>query len=110
MQVLCMVTSHDTCDVQCPFCSQKYVVYYSRIDKAECAQALEAVRVALLEHHLRSPLPTAHPGDAFTVPPWNGPVHASAAALLSGAPVGRPVRSRPAPLTFVPNIQQRRVS
>ena len=110
MQVLCMVTSHETCDVQCPCCNQKYVVYYSRQNKAECEEALEAVRLALLEHHLRNPLPTAHPGDAFNVPPWNGPAHASAAALLSGAPVRPPARPRSAPLTFVPNTQQRRVS
>lgn len=110
MQVVCMVTSNDNCDVQCPCCNERYVIYYSRFDKVERAEALETVRLALLEHHARGPLSNAHPGDAFNVPAWSGPVHASAAALLSGAPVFPAMRSRPATLTLVPNAQQRRVS
>ncbi len=110
MQVLCIVTSEDACDVQCPCCQQKYTIYYSRQGKQEREEALETVRTALLEHHLRNPLASAHPGDAFNVPAWSGPAHASAAALLSGAPVGRPARTKPLPLTLVPTAQQRRVS
>ncbi len=110
MQALCIVTAEDTCDVSCPTCGQKYSVYYSRQGKAECEEALELIRCALLEHHARNPLPTAHPGDAFNIPAWNGPAHASAAALLSGAHVRCPSRNRPASLTLVPSLQQRRVS
>ncbi len=110
MQVLCMVTSDTSCDVQCPCCSQRYVVYYARQSRAECEEALEAVRLALLEHHVLNPLHTAHPGEAFNVPAWSGPVHASAAALLSGAPIKAPSRARSSPITLVPSTQQRRVS
>ena len=110
MQVLCMISSEESCDVQCPCCRQSYVVYYSRQGKEEREEALESVRIALLEHHVRNPLATAHPGEAFNVPAWSGPVHASAAALLSGAPIRRPTRNKPLPLTIVPNTQQRRVS
>lgn len=110
MQVLCMVTADALCDVQCPCCQQKYLVYYSRLGKAECEEALEAVRLALLEHHIHNPLPSAHPGDAFNVPHWTGPAHASASALLSGAPVRSPAPARPGTLKLVPNGQQRRVS
>ena len=108
MQVLCMVTSDDRCDVQCPCCSQRYIVYYSRQSRTEREEALETVRLALLEHHVLTSLATAHPADAFNVPAWSGPVHASAAALLSGAPIKAPSRPRSAPLTFVPNPQQQR--
>ncbi len=110
MQVLCMVTSDDSCDVQCPCCNQRYIVYYARQSSAEREEALEAVRLTLLEHHVLNPLHTAHPGEAFNVPPWSGPVHASAAALLSGAPIKAPSRNRSATLTFMPSLQQRRVS
>ena len=111
MQVLCMVTAEDFCDVQCPCCQQKYVVYYSRLGKAECEEALRDVRDALLAHHVHSPLSSAHPADAFNVPAWNGPAHSSAAALLSGAPVRRPGRPRLAPLAFASGgVQHRRVS
>ncbi len=110
MQVLCIAASDGIGDVQCPCCSQSYLVYYSRLDKAECEKALEVVHLTLIEHHTGNPLPSAHPGDAFNVPAWHGPAHASAAALLSGAPVRRPAISRSAPLTLVPPIQQRRVS
>ena len=109
MQVLCMVTAEDICDLQCPCCKQKYVLYYSRQCKAECDEALETVRATLIEHHTRNPLATAHPGDAFTIPHWSGPAHASAAALIGGAPVRAP-RTRSAPLAFVKSTQQRRVS
>ena len=109
MQVLCMVTANTDCDVQCPCCSQRYIVYFSRQCKAECDEALESVRLALIAHHVSNPLASAHPGDAFNLPPWNGPVHASAAALLGGAPLRLP-RSRPAPLAFVQSVRQRRVS
>ena len=110
MQVLCMATSEGSGDVQCPCCSQSYFVYYSRPAKAECEEALRAVITALLDHHTGNPLPSAHPGDAFNLPAWSGPVHASAAALLSGAPVRRPARARSAPITLVPVSPQRRVS
>ncbi len=110
MQVLCMLTSDSEADVECPCCKQKYVVYYSRRDKAECEQALLAVIAALSEHHLRSHLPSAHPGDAFNVPHWHGHAHVSGAALLSGAPIGPPARIRNSTLTLVPSQQQRRVS
>ncbi|RRA48538.1 hypothetical protein D1Y84_09800 [Acidipila sp. EB88] len=62
-----------------------------------------------MEHHRIDPLATAHPGDAFTVPAWDGPLHTSAAALLGGAPL-RSTRQRSAPLTFPHNVAQRRVS
>ena len=109
MQVLCMVTAEDVCDVQCPCCHQRYVVYYSRQCQKECDEALEAVRAALVAHHSTTPMTAAHPGEAFTIPEWNGPVHASAAAIIGGAPL-RPPRNRPAPLAFVKSTQQRRVS
>jgi hypothetical protein len=108
MQVLCMLTFDDNADVECPCCRQKYAVYYSRHDNVECEQALEAVRAALEAHHQRSRLPTAHPGEAFNVPPWHGHAHASGAALLSGAPIRPPARR--SHLTLVPSTQQRRVS
>ncbi len=110
MQVLCMATSDEPGDVQCPCCNQRYLVYYSRPAKAECEEALNAVLIALLDHHTGNPLPSAHPADAFNIPAWNGPVHASAAALLSGAPVRRPARARSVPIALVPPTQQRRVS
>ena len=109
MQVLCVTTDADSFDVQCPCCRQRYVVYYSRFDAIERAQALETVRAALLEHHNLSPLASAHPADAFTVPAWDGPIHACAAALLSGAPISRSPQSKPRTLTLVGG-QQRRVS
>ena len=110
MQVLCMVTYDEACDVECPRCHQRYVVYYSRFEKSECQTALEAVSAALLAHHLHSPHPTAHPSDAFNIPSWSGPAHASAAALLSGAPIGKLAQPRGVTLTLLPSQQQRRVS
>ena len=108
MQVLCMAAHDGQGDVQCPCCKQTYKVYYSRIRKGECEEALEAVRTALLEHHVGNPLPSAHTSDCFNVPEWRGPAHASAAALLSGAPVRRPAL---APIPFIaPGMGQRRVS
>ncbi len=102
MQALCIVTADEICDVQCPCCGQRYSVYYARQDKAEREAALSLIQQALVDHHLRSPLATAHPGDAFNVPAWSGPAHASAAALLGGAPVSRAGKSRrTAPLPFV---------
>lgn len=112
MQVLCMITSDDICDLECPCCHQRYTIYYSRSEKSEREAALEAVRTALLDHHTLSPLANAHPGDAFNVPAWSGPAHASAAALLSGAPIHRPAQSRAVTLTLLTSQQpqQRRVS
>ncbi len=112
MQALCIVTADENCDVQCLCCGQKYSVYYARQDKAEREEALLLIQQALTEHHLRSPLTTAHPGDAFNVPAWSGPAHASAAALLGGAPVARAGgNKRNAPIPFVAaGEQQRRVS
>ncbi len=108
MQVLCMAAHDGQGDVQCPCCKQSYKIYYSRIRAEECEQALEAVRAALAEHHVGNPLPSAHKSDCFNVPEWRGPAHASAAALLSGAPVRRPSL---APIPFVaPGMEQRRVS
>ncbi len=109
MQVLCVMTTDDQYDVQCPGCGQRYRVFYSRLGKTECEEALQAVRAALAEHHLRGSVVGAHPGEAFNVPAWHGPAHASAAALLSGAPLVPQPRTRPA-LTLVPNAAQRRVS
>ena len=110
MQALCIVTADEHCDVQCPCCGQKYSVYYSRPDKSECAECLDLDRRALVEHHSRSPLPSAHPGEAFNVPAWSGPVQASAAALLSGALAELSAREKRARITLVPNADQRRVS
>ncbi len=111
MQVLCIPTSETVCDVECPCCKVKYRIYYSRQNAAECAQARETVRAALLEHHAVNPLPSAHPVDAFNVPQWHGAPHASGAALLSGAPLSRPsLRPRSAPSTVLPFPSQRRVS
>ncbi len=107
MQVLCMATSDDPGDVQCPVCKQTYKIYYSRLAKAECDEALVTVRETLVEHHIGNPLPSAHRSDCFNVPEWRGPVHASAAALLSGAPVRRPSL---APIPFIAPSSQRRVS
>ena len=94
MQVLCIVTADEICDVQCSCCGQRYSVYYARQDKAEREKALSLIQQVLIEHHLQSPLATAHPGDAFNVPAWSGPAHASAAALLGGAPVTHAATSR----------------
>lgn len=110
MQVLCMTASADNCGVECPVCHQRFAIYYSRTDAAECAQARESVMVALLEHHSITELSAAHPADAFNVPAWDGPAHASAAAMLSGAPLRPGPRARSASLTIVPNQQHRRVS
>ena len=98
MQVLCMATQDSQGDVQCPCCKQSYKVYYSRLRKGECEEALEAVLEALVAHHAESALASAHRSECFNVPEWRGPAYASAAALLSGAPVRRPSR---APLPFV---------
>ena len=115
MQALCIRTADEHGDVQCPCCGQHYNVYYSRPGKTECAECLQLVRDALVEHHRRHPLTAAHPSEPFNVPAWNGPAHASAAALLSGAPITAPARREAAspgaaPLTFVPRPQQRQVS
>ena len=88
MQVLCMASSDEQADVACPACGQQYAVYYSRQFTPECESALDAVRMALAEHHEKDATPAAHPARIFNVPAWNGPAHMSAAALLSGAPVG----------------------
>lgn len=132
MQVLCVATTDDKdapYDVQCAGCGQRYRVYYSRRGKTECEEALQAVRVALAEHHVRALVTEAqavgqlgahseahsaghagaHPGDAFNVPAWHGPAYASGAALLSGAPLVPQPRTRTG-LTLVPNPSQRRVS
>ena len=112
MQALCIVTADETCDVQCSCCGQRYSVYYARQDRGEREETLSLIHQVLAEHHLRNPLSTAHPGDAFNVPAWSGPAHASAAALLGGAPVLRAAKNRrSAPLAFVSgHEQQRRVS
>ena len=120
MQALCIRTAGEHCDVQCPCCGQQYSVYYSRLGKTECAECLELVRDALVEHHRRSSLAAAHPSEPFNVPAWNGPAHASAAALLSGAPITAPIKRQAATLApasptattlaFAPTAQQRRVS
>ena len=110
MQALCIRTVADHCDVQCPSCGQPYSVYYSRPGKTECAECLQLVRDALVEHHRRTPLTAAHPSEPFNVPAWNGPPQASAAALLSGAPITAPSKRQAAPLAFAPPAQQRRVS
>jgi hypothetical protein len=110
MQVLCMPASAEKCDIECPVCRQKFAIYYARTDAHECSEARETVAAALLEHHGVSHLPSAHPVEAFNVPAWDGPAHASAAAMLSGAPVPPPSRYKSAPLTVLPNPQQRRVS
>ncbi len=110
MQALCIVTADEHCDVQCPCCGQKYNVYYSRPGKPECAECLELVRQELTEHHSQNPLASAHPGDAFNVPAWNGPVQASAAALLSGALEELSARGKRTRIALVPSHDQRRVS
>ena len=89
MQVLCMASNEEQADVACPACGQKYAVYYSRRFSAECEGALEAVRTALVEQHASDATVAAHANRIFNVPAWSGPAHMSAAALLSGAPVGR---------------------
>ncbi len=109
MQVLCMVTEDSQGDVQCPCCKQSYKVYYSRLHKGECEEALREVLETLAAHHVGNPLPSAHRSDCFNVPEWRGPAHASAAALLSGAPVRRPSRA-PIPFVVQPVAEQRRVS
>ncbi len=113
MQALCIRTAGDHGDIQCPCCGQQYSVYYSRPGKTECAECLQLVRDALVEHHRRNPLASAHPSEPFNIPAWNGPAHASAAALLGGAPISPSSKRRaapPAPLAFTPAAQQRRVS
>jgi hypothetical protein len=110
MQVLCTPASADKCDIECPVCHQHFAIYYSRTDATECSEAREAVSVALLDHHHADNLASAHPADGFNVPAWDGPVYASAAALLSGAPVRPSSRLKSTPLTVLPNPQQRRVS
>lgn len=108
MQVLCVATTKDTADVECPHCHQCFAVYYSRYNRAECAAALEEVRAALLQHHAADPQRDGHHADAFNVPAWNGPAYASGAALLSGAPVPR--TTQPIPFKVPAAPQQRRVS
>ena len=118
MQVLCMATADLHCDVQCPFCDQKYTIYYSRQSKTECDEARASVLTALAAHHADNPSMSAHPADGFTVPAWNGPLHTCAAALLSGArlkaatPPRKPLPVAPSPIALVPpnTQQQRRVS
>jgi hypothetical protein len=110
MQVLCMSASAEKCDIECPLCKQKFAIYYARTDATECSQARETVAAALLEHHSTGHPSSPHPDEAFNVPAWDGPAHASAAAMLSGAPIFPPSRQKSAPLTVLPNPQQRRVS
>ena len=110
MQVLCMPASAEKCDIECPVCRQRFAIYYARTDATECSEARDTVAAALLEHHSVNHLPSAHPVEAFNVPAWDGPAHASAAAMLSGAPVLPPSRHKSSPLTVLPNPQQRRVS
>jgi hypothetical protein len=93
MQVLCVRTTEPGGDAECPVCHTHYQVYYSRQDRAECAHALKQVMAALLADHAGNPSQDAHPADAFNVPAWNGPVHASGAALLCG--VRLPALNRP---------------
>jgi hypothetical protein len=110
MQVLCMVTSEEDCDVHCPCCAQRYRVYFARMNREEQAVALHEVRAALASHHGENALPSAHPHECFTVPEWLGPLHTCAAALLSGAPIRPPAKSKPGTLSLVPSAQQRLVS
>lgn len=109
MQVLCMVTSEQDCDVHCPCCNQRYRVYYARQDRQEQEAALSEVQQVLAGHHAESPLASAHPHDCFTVPAWHGQLHSCAAALISGAPIGRRTRAKAAPLAMMASTQQRRV-
>ena len=88
MQVLCMVSKGDEADVACPLCGSAYKLYYSRMGKSEREVALRSVRLTLVEHHRESgAAQQAHPPGSFNVPAWRGDAHASAAAVLSGAPV-----------------------
>lgn len=109
MQVLCMVTAEQDCDVRCPCCHQRYRVYYARQDRKEQEAALFEVQLVLAGHHAESSLASAHPNDCFTVPAWDGPLHSCAAALLSGAPIGSRARAKAAPIAMVAAMQQRRV-
>lgn len=110
MQVLCMATSEQDCDVHCPCCAQRYRVYYARLDPKEQEAARAEVLAELACHHADNPLPSAHPQECFTVPEWHGPLHSCAAALLSGAPIKAPTKSKPGTLTMMTATQQRRVS
>ncbi len=87
MQVLCMVSKGDEADIACPLCGTAYKLYYSRMARSECEAALTSVRLTLVAHHAESGAAKAHPPGAFNVPAWRGEAHASAAALLSGAPI-----------------------
>ncbi len=93
MQVLCMIANDERADATCPTCGQKYKVYFSRQFAEECEAALVAVHTALEQHHAVDQTAAAHPSPAFNVPAWSGPAHMSAAALLSGAPVRRDLKT-----------------
>ena len=87
MQVLCVGTLDSNADVQCPRCAQKFIVYFSRHSDNEKQEALKAVWSLLVEDHLSDSSSNPHRREPFNVPRWSGPARASAAALLSNAPI-----------------------
>jgi hypothetical protein len=85
MQVLCKSTS-GTGEFNCPVCGQGFVAFWERQSRAERAEALREIQLALRAHHAKLAGPQAHPQSGFLIPEWNGRMTYSGAAMLGNAP------------------------
>jgi hypothetical protein len=85
MQVLCKAS--DTAgDIRCKICGQGFVLYFTRSNEKQQAEARYEIQLALRDQHLATDAPEAHPQTGFNVPHWSGDTKVSAAALLGNAP------------------------
>jgi hypothetical protein len=84
--VLCSL-SHEGSDVRCLICGQGFIVYWSRLSRAQQGECRGIVQEQLRQHHIDARDPGAdrriHPRSAFNVPDWTGVAHVSPAALNS---------------------------
>jgi hypothetical protein len=82
--VLCSL-SHAGSDVRCLICGQGFIVYWSRLSRAQQGECRGIVQEQLRQHHIAAKDPNAdrriHPRSAFNVPDWTAVPHLVPAAL-----------------------------
>jgi hypothetical protein len=86
MQVLLKSTDAEA-ETRCSICGQGFVMFWERQTKIERTETLRLVESTLRHHHQAGPGTEVHPVKGFLVPPWDGPIAFSGAAILGNAPV-----------------------
>lgn len=66
--------SHAGSDVRCAVCGQGFLVYWSKLSRAEQMACRRVIQDHLRNHHVagKDDDRRIHPRDMFEIPEWNG--------------------------------------